>query len=791
MNDSRCFHCGQNCLDEVFFDNNPFCCKGCQTVYEILHTHGLEKFYELNPNPGTIPDERDINLFDFLDTPEIREKLIDFEDEVITFIHFFIPSIHCSSCIWLLESLPKIHPYIMHATVDFSRKTLQVNFKTDQCPLSELARFLTRLGYKPVINLQSLHKEKENRNRYPLYKLVIAFFCFGNIMLLAFPEYVGAEGDTWLLNNKNFFRWLMLILSFPIISFSATDYLKSAYTGLKHGFINIDVPISLGILTLFFRSLYEVACGLGPGYFDSLSGLVFFLLAGRYFQIRTNQALSFDRDYKSFYPIAITRIREGIEENILLSELKKYDRILIRNEEIIPADAILIRGSATIDNSFITGESRLIPKNSGERIYAGGKQKGETIELEIIKEVDQSYLTQLWNQETFNKEGPSINTMVNRWSHYFTLIVLSLALIAGLYWSVIDSSKTLQAVCAVLIVACPCALALSTPFTLGHIMRILDRKGFFVRDIYTIERSAKVQSLVFDKTGTITETEKAEITFIGDPLTETQRQNIASLLKNSNHPLSKMLYKQLNTGKHDPISHFREIPGQGLEALINGTLIKAGSASYIGEDIDGYDSKTRVFISIKGYIPGHFIFHNRYRRRLKKTFQNLTKYKIYILSGDNDSEKPYLKPILPVNSRMFFNQDPKGKLDLIKGLQNRGEKVMMFGDGLNDARALEKSEVGVAISENFNSFSPHCDVLMDAKYFDHIPRFLKLSKIGVRLVKINFIISLLYNVVGLSFAMSGHLKPIVAAILMPLSSISVVAFATVSTWLNAHIQRMI
>lgn len=791
MKHSRCFHCGQNCLYELSFDDKIFCCQGCQAVYEILNTHGLKKFYELNPNPGTIPDERGGNRFDFLDTPEIKEKLIDFEDEDITLMRFFIPSMHCSSCIWLLESLPKLNPHILQATVDFSRKTLQTSFKTDQFPLSELARFLTRLGYKPVINLQSLYKEKENRNRDTLYKLVVAFFCFGNIMLLALPEYLGAEGDTWLLDNQNFFRWLMLILSLPVIFFSATDYLKSAHTGLKGGFINIDVPISLGILTLFLRSLYEVIYDLGPGYSDSMSGLVFFLLAGRYFQIRTHQALSFDRDYKSFYPISVTRIRKGTEENILLSGLKKGDRILIRNEEIIPADGILIRGAATIDNSFITGESRLITKNSGDRIYAGGKQKGEAIELEIIKEVDQSYLTQLWGHEAFRKERSSMNTMINRWSHYFTLIVLSLALMAGLYWTIIDPSKTLQAVCAVLIVACPCALALSTPFTLGHIMRILARKGFFVRDIYTIERSAEVQSLVFDKTGTITETEKAEISFIGDPLTDTQRQNIASLLKNSNHPLSRMLYKQLNISEHYPISHFREIPGQGLEGLINGTPIKAGSADHVGAAIDDHEAKTRVFISIGGYITGYFLFRNHYRRRLKKTFRNLTGYKISILSGDNDSEKPYLKPILPINSRVFFNQDPQGKLDLIKSLQDRGEKVMMFGDGLNDVGALKQSEVGIAVSENTNNFSPHCDVLMDAKYFDHIPRFLKLSKIGVRLVKINFIISLLYNLVGLIFAMTGHLNPIVAAILMPLSSICVIVFATVSTWLNAHTQHMI
>ncbi|XCI75773.1 MAG: heavy metal translocating P-type ATPase metal-binding domain-containing protein [Flavobacteriales bacterium] len=792
MDHSKCFHCGQNDLaEEVFFNNKTFCCQGCRIVYEILHMHGLDKFYKLNPNPGISPNTKYGNRFDCLDHPEIREKLIDFDDENLTLIRFFIPSMHCSSCIWLLESLSRINPHIVQSTVDFTRKTLQVGFKHAQCSLRKLAQFLTQLGYQPVINLQSLDKEKESYDREVIYKLAVSFFCFGNIMLLAFPEYIGAEGDVWLLDHQNFFRWLMLILSLPVMLFPATGYFRSAYAGLKHGFINIDVSISLGILVLFLRSAYEVIFELGPGYFDSLTGLVFFLLTGRYFQMRTYRALSFDRDYKSFYPIAITRIRGRDEENILLAHLKKGDRILMHNEEIIPVDAVLIRGVAMIDNSFITGESRLIPKKSGDRIYAGGKQKGEAIELEVIKEVDQSYLTQLWTHDAFRKKGSSMDTMVNRWSHYFTLVVLVLALITGLFWCFIDPSKALQTVCAVLIVACPCALALSTPFTLGNVMRILARKGCFVRDIHTIERTAKVQSLVFDKTGTITESEGVEITFVGDPLTDIQQQNIASLLKHSNHPLSRMLYKQLNTGRHDPISYFREIPGKGLEALIGKIWIKAGSADYVKGLGDTHEQQSKVFVSLRGYVPGYFLFRNRYRKGLKKLFQALAGYKLSILSGDNDSEKTHLQLILPTDSQLFFNQNPKGKLYYIKNLQIQGERVMMFGDGLNDAGALKQSDVGVVISENINSFSPHCDVLMDAKSFDRIPHFLRLSQISVKCIQVSFIISLLYNVIGLAFAVSGRLKPVVAAVLMPLSSISVVAFAMFSTWVGAYRQRMV
>lgn len=796
MKHLKCFHCGQNCLTEILFKNKNFCCKGCKIVYEIIHLNGLKKFYELNLNPGIIPDKIKKNQFDFLDIQEIKEKLLSFEDKNISLTRLYIPSIHCSSCIWLLENLSKIYPYIIHSTVNFNEKTLQITFKTNKCKLSTLVKILTKLGYKPIITLESIEK-KENigiYNRDILYKLVVSFFCFGNIMLLAFPEYIGAKGDNWLLKNNFFFRWLMLILSLPVVLFSAIDYFKSAYNGLKNKLINIDIPISLGILILFFQTFYEVVFNLGSGYSDTLTGLVFFLLTGRYFQIRTYQYLSFNKDYKSFYPIYITHIKKNIEKNILISQLKKNDHILIRNEEIIPADAILIRGIAMIDNSFITGESKLISKNLGDYIYAGGKQKGGAIELKIIKEVNQSYLTELWNHKTFNKKKVSTNKkMINNLSCYFTSIILLLSLITGLYyWILIDFSKSLQIVSSILIVACPCSLALSTSFTLGNIMRILSKKGFFVKDIYTIERSAKIQSLVFDKTGTITISEKTKISFIGESLNKAQLESIAVLLNNSNHPLSKILYKKLNIKEHYlMINNFQEIPGKGLEGIINQVLVKIGSASYVGELENINQSQTKVFIAIGEDILGYFLFHNSYRRGLKNIFQSLNKYKISILSGDNNSEKKFLKKILPINSRMFFNKNPKNKLKLIKKLQNYGEKVMMFGDGINDAGSLKQSEVGIAVFDNNNRFSPNCDILMDAKYFNYIPQFLKLTKTGVFLVKINFFISLIYNIIGLTFAISGTLKPVIAAILMPLSSISVVTFSIISTWISAYKSKMI
>jgi P-type Cu+ transporter len=764
-----CFHCGGNF--KVVFKKKLFCCWGCKEIYKILQYHKLHKFYELNAHPGMIPKN---NRFDFLDEKKIREKLVDFENDKITLIRLSIPSIHCSSCIWILESLPKIHPGIIQSTVNFTTKKVCVIFNHKKLTLSKLADFLSKLGYIPNFN----EKSRYNSNKKLIYKIVISFFCFGNIMLLAIPEYIGS-GDKWLIENKYFFRILMLILSFPVLFFSSANYLQSAYFTLKNKCLNIDFPICLGILTIFWRSIYEITSNLGPGYLDSLTGLVFFLLLGEFFQKKTNQYLS--KDYKYFYPISIIRLRKGIEENIFISSLRKGDRILIRNEEIIPTDSILIRGTALIDNSFITGESKLVVKKIGDRIFAGGKQKGESIELEVIEKVDQSYLSQLWNNEVFQKKT-EIHELVNKWSKYFTIITLAITLLTGLYWSIVNPCKLFKTVSSVLIVACPCALAISMPFILGNIMRILAKKNFFVRDVYTIERISQIKTLVFDKTGTITESNKSKISFVGKCLTKKQIILIASLVKNSKHPFSRKLYKFLYTGKIFTIRDFKEIPGKGLEANINGMKIKVGSAKYIIHEKEPQkENQSRVFVSIKRKVLGYFLFLNFYRKKLNKIFEKLADYKIIIISGDNDSEKSRLETLLPKKSIFFFEQSPKEKLYRIKYLQKIGEKIMMFGDGLNDSVALKQSDVGVAVSEDINNFSPNCDVLMKADSFDKIFEIIQLSKIGIFLVRISFIISISYNIIGLSLAIMGYLRPIIAAILMPLSSISIIVFSLIST----------
>ncbi|WP_226063403.1 heavy metal translocating P-type ATPase [Kaistella polysaccharea] len=782
----NCFHCGQTIdRERISFDSKAFCCNGCKSVYEILNMNDLGNFYEMNKSSGIRPNDENMSQFDYLDTPEIFSKFTDFSEGNTTLVTFKIPVIHCSSCIWLLESLQTLNENINYSQVNFTRKNVQISFNHNELKLSELAKFLTNLGYKPVINLETADKKEEFIDKTLIVKLAIAGFAFGNGMFFSYPEYaeqVMGTTDFWMDTYKNLFRFIMFLLATPVVFYSASDYFKSAWFGLKNKIVNIDVPIVLGILMLYGRSIYEVLTDYGPGYFDTLCGLLFFMLLGKLFQKRTYSALSYDRDYKSFYPIAVTKVDfAGNQQNILLNELNVGDRIIVRNQEIIPVDVILIKGEGNIDNSFITGESASIPKQAGDKIFAGGKQIGSILELEVIKTVNQSYLTQLWNKEAFKKFETGLDTITNDISKYFTIIILGITLIAGIYWGQHDFEKMFQVVAAILIVACPCALALSAPFTLGHIMRILGRNKFYVKDTLTIEKLAKINTLVFDKTGTITHNKEANIIFEGDRISDFDMINLKSLLKNSNHPLSKSLYQHLEVGEeYLPVNDFIETAGKGYSGTVRGKTYKIGSATFNKKTSKNLE--TAVHISRDEEYLGKFIFTNEYRENMDEMFSKLSDYQLHILSGDNASEENSLKSLVPSVVGMKFNQSPENKLNYIKELQDENHKVAMLGDGLNDAGALKQSNVGIAVADDTHSFTPSSDVIMAGEKMKYLKDYLDLSKDAIKIVKLTFGISFFYNIIGLTFAVTGHLSPLVAAILMPISSITVVIFTSVATW---------
>jgi Cu+-exporting ATPase len=784
-----CSHCGEPCESPITVNDQLFfCCEGCKTVYQILNKNGLCNYYNFNEHPG-INRKRTVrrDKFDFLDQKEIRGKLISFEDAGQCVIELYIPQIHCSSCLYLLENLSKLEPAILESRVNFSRKQLRVRLDHRKLSLKNLAGLLADLGYEPYISLQDLKGARPGVRRRLIYQLGIAGFCFGNIMLLSFPEYLGLEAaDAALLNM---FRILSLVLSLPVFFYCAYPFFSAGWKGLKHGVLNIDAPIALAILVTFARSVYEVVTGTGSGYFDSMSGIVFFMLLGRVVQDRSYKKLSFERDFESYFPVAVTRVGEQGNTPITLPQIKPGDTLLINNNELIPADGILTRGTALIDYSFVTGESVPVTREMGSILYAGGKQLAGNIELLVIKEVNQSYLTSLWSRDDMQSESGKMKTsFVQSLSRYFTLLVFMIAGIAAMYWAINDPSRILNSVTAVLIVACPCALLLANTFTNGNVLSILTRNGLYLKSAQVIENIATTDHLVFDKTGTLTVTDHQDLYYTGISLSPQQRNDLALLCAQSTHPYSRVIAAWLQQTGAGDISEFEEFPGKGLCATVNGTRYLLGSFKFVTGNSSRQDAAAgygNVHLAINGTHQGWFVISNHYRSSVPSLIQNLSKrYQLSVVSGDNASEKTRLQNQFGDKMKVFFNQSPADKLNYVLSLQQKGERVVMIGDGLNDAGALKKSDTGIALTDNVNNFTPASDGILEADKLSLLQSFIDLCRANRWIVSFSFALSVVYNIAGLWFAVQGTLHPLVAAILMPASTLTIVtiSFGFTALW---------
>lgn len=788
---ANCFHCGETCEDEhIIFDQKDFCCNGCKTVYELLSDNDLYEYYDFQKHPGLSRRRKvEEEKYYFLDNDEIQKQLLDFSSAELNKVSLNVPQVHCSSCIWLLENLHRLESGILNSRVNFVRKELYVDYDPQKITLHQLVTLLTSIGYEPQINLDSREKKKSKQiNQSLLLKIGVAGFAFGNIMLLSFTDYLGLNGELELQIRK-FINYLNLILALPVVFYSGLDYFISAWQGLKKHFLNIDVPIALGILVLFLRSTYEIVTATGTGYFDSLAGLVFFLLIGRWFQSRTYENLSFERDYKAYFPLAVNRITNEGSEVVQVSQLKKGDRFFIRNQEIIPCDSTLISTNANLDYSFVTGESKTVAAVSGDFIYAGGRQEGPRIELTANKEVSQSYLTRLWNHDAFqkHKDLPQ-HRMVDQISKHFTLTIIFIAVATYVYWSFINMDIAFNSLTAVLIVACPCALSLSTPFTLGTTTRLFGRNKLYLKNAGIIEEMARIDHIVLDKTGTLSNNTGHTLVYHGNhPLSNTDKSIVNSITAHSTHPLSREINRFTAPGADKiKIEAFREINGKGLSAVVDGVKYKLGSKAFAaGEKINKNRSPNLldelgdgVFLTRNNEIIGRFEHKSRFRDGLKEVFHSAQGFNFSLLSGDHDHEKEVLKGYLPQKTAYLFRQKPEDKLEYITRLQKNGEKVMMVGDGLNDAGALRQSDVGLAVTDNISAFSPASDGILDGVSLTRLFQFMDFSVIARKVIIASFIISFIYNIGGLAFAVTGTLTPVVAAILMPLSSITVVTFTT-------------
>lgn len=772
-----CFHCGDSCSGApIMHQDHAFCCEGCKTVFSILQENDMCRYYEMDEKSGLKMDKPLApEKYAFLDNPELSEPLLQFKQNNIARVLLFIPEMHCASCIWLLERLHKLLPGILESRVNFDRKEVSIQFDANEISLRAIVEKMSAIGYEPALNSK---REENTGHRGLLYRLGVAGFCSGNIMLFSFPEYLGMDP----LSKQELapiFQWLNVSLSLPVVLFSAQPFFVQAYKGLKHKNLNIDFPLALGILALFIRSVVEVTMGWGAGFFDTLSALVFFLLIGRWLQDRAYESLSFDRDFRSYFPIAVEVLDEkdpNESRYIPLSELGVGQIIRVRNGELIPADSLLMQGEARIDYSFVNGESTPEMAEIHEMIHSGGRQTGGTILLRVARPVSQSYLSSLWNQGDDTKKSTRISNFSDQVGRYFTWVLIVIALATLMYWLPKDAQRAFSAFTAVLIVACPCVLVVSAPFAFGNAMRWLAKKGIYLKNPDTVEKVGKVNEVVFDKTGTLT-SGSAEIKPLVEELTPEQKKTVASMFYQSTHPISQLMFQHLQQKAKQMSAQYKEWPGKGIECYVGQDHWQLGSAKWIlGEEIST-PGKSEVCVACNGKLLARYAIHWKFREDLNVLFEDWKMLRS-LYSGDKPTGKETLSRWFK-EEELHFECSPADKLQALKAKRESGNYPMMVGDGLNDAGALKEAWLGVAITENAHAFTPACDVIMVGKSIHTLPRMIRFCKNTLKTVKFSFIFSLLYNSFWMTIAVQGILQPWVAALLMPFSSITVFAINTI------------
>ncbi|MBS0617871.1 MAG: HAD-IC family P-type ATPase [Spirochaetes bacterium] len=601
-------------------------------------------------------------------------------------------------------------------------------------------------------------------------------------------------------------------LASVVLVYAAGDFFKNAWRALKQKKIILDFPIALGIAAMFARSAVDILTGGSPGYFDTFMGLIFFLLIGRYVQSRSYAWLNFERDNLLFLPLAV-RVKTATSEKITpVQELRVGDRLRLLAGEIAPVRSKVLIAEAAVDYAFITGESEPVVIPRGAILEAGGKVVGQSIEVEVLEDIDPAKLNRIWEDAGSNAASSSdaeaanaaftASSFAEKILPYFTGIVLVTATAALVYWLPKDGAHAWNAFSAVLVITCPCALAMAKPFSFFTTQSVLARAGLFLKSTAIVEKFFRLRTIVFDKTGTLTSTGKYDTHFVAQAaaVSESELALFAAVANESTHPLARAVASYRTLSENFIVSDFSEYAGRGLSARCNGRRVVLGSLAWLADNGVAATppnelSSSAVFAAIDDKYCGYFAIQNTLRSALSQTVAALKKnYAVALLSGDGERERERFVGVFGIGSEpragvavkdsLYFNATPEKKSQIIGSLQAHGP-VMMVGDGLNDAAAIAAADLGVALTENHSNFSPASDAILSASAFATLPRLIAMAKQAQYVAIAAYVLSFAYNIFGVSVAVSGELTPLFCAILMPLSSLSVIGLAFLSARVGA------
>ena len=778
-----------------------FCCAGCEAVWQILHECNLEEYYRLRDlysdnrrGPARVSGKS----FEYLDDPEYLRRFSEARTEGLVRVELYLEGVHCVACSWLVEKVLMEQVSANFAQLNLGKAVVEIVFDPAHVKLSQLAHALDRLGYTPHPIIQDSESSlRRNEARRLIARMGIAGASAANIMLLSVSQYAG-DFSGIEAGYSALFRWVSLGLALPAITYSAWPFYRGAWNGLRQKMLHMDLPISLGIVAAFLVSVIATIQNRGEVYYDSVSALVFLLLAGRLALQRAGRwAASASENLLALTPKTARRIEDDATREVLLSEVRIDDQLQVLPGDVVPVDGELVSESAWIKEAHLTGEPGAVKRTTGEIIYAGSTIEQQPV---VIRATAVGETTRLWGLAQMMRIASSrrapITALLDRVAGYFVAGVLGLSIATAVLWYFIDPSVALWHAAALMVVTCPCGIALATPIALAMAMGRAARRGLFIRGQDGVERLARVNHVIFDKTGTLTAGNLGivQMTFAEGVSPEGQEsilRCVAALERFSGHAIASAFADVDSTAVE--IQSCRVKAGSGIEGTVNGAHYAVGSESYITDFVSTLPDNlqtaaalakeqglTQVFVAREHELIAILGLGDAIRATSQKTIETLRglKFETELLSGDHEQAVARVAAELSIPA-FRGHVTPEAKLARVEELEAGGKRVAMIGDGVNDAAALSRATVGISVAGSAEVARDAADVFVaESRGPEAIAELFLLSRRAMRRIRLNLIVSVSYNVVGAALAITGHVNPLVAAILMPASSLTALFIAT-------------
>jgi P-type Cu2+ transporter len=789
-----CAHCGLPVpLAKIEFQQpKQFCCEGCRSVHAVLHAAGLDDFYRYQSSSDGIRSlsRSSKRKFEELDDPAFQAQHCRALAEGVSSTEFFLEGVHCSACVWLLERVSRVAPAVLESRFDLTRSVLQVTWRTAASSLSAVARALDSLGYCPhPTSSANLAEERRKGDRALLLRLGIAGAAAGNVMLLSLALYSGkfsGMGSEYLA----LFRWGSLLIATPTVFWTGNVFLRGGLAALRTRTPHMDLPVSLGILTGYLGSAINTVRARGDIYFDSLCTLIFLLLVGRYLQ-RTHQRRS-SRASELISALAPTTARlvdgESLRE-VPASAVLPGSIVQVLPGERIAVDGVITEGASSLDTSLLTGESLPQEVTVGDRVYAGTKNHAATLRLRVESSGTETRLGQLMQcVEITQRERAPIVRLADRVAGYFVIAIVGIAVGTLLLWLRLDPSHAIDHTVALLVVTCPCALGMATPLAVSAALRRAAASGILFKGGEFIEELARPGLIVFDKTGTLTEGRLDLVAWNGD---ESVKPLVRAAEAASDHPIARAIQRAIADDSR-ACSERVDVAG-GMRAQVSGDCVTVGSHAMMIRELGSVPAwvhclvrmhatagRTPVVVAVNGEVRALAAFADTVRVDAAASLRKLLAlgFQLEVLSGDHQRVVDAIVNELGVP---FVNAtggaSPESKLSAIARLRAGGQRVFMVGDGVNDAAAMAAANVGIAVHGGAEACLAAADVFTTRAGLEPVALAAEGSRRTVRVIRTGIVLSLAYNVIGIALAVTGRLDPLLAAVLMPVSSISVVTLA--------------